>query len=90
MSEAAECQLVTAEELCKIKRLTMSWIYQRTGPKARRRPILTREPWHGNLRFDLNKINQVLSSPSPQSSLKTEKPVPIVSPKKERTLKPLW
>lgn len=84
---------LTDQDLMARWEVTLSWIEQRTGPKARRHPKLPTVPtMNGRRKFDLADI-EALESQLQNRSLKTEEAGKDVVDRKTRmkgVYNPLW
>lgn len=82
-------KLLTIDDLATRLRVTKSWIYQRTGPKARSEPRIPTIRGVGVLRFDPDVIDGLFFSY--ERSLKIKKlQNPTRSTPNERKLERVW
>ena len=73
-SRSSQHSLWTVNDLCQFMRLSKSWIYKRTGPKATKTPRIPHCSEIGGLRFDPKVVVPLLTAaPSHVRSLKIEK-----------------
>lgn len=85
-------QLLNLTDLCKVLNCQPSYIYQRTGPKAKGRPHIPSVPGMKPLKFDPLMIEQIFfSGVGHVSSLTIEgKKDPAVNTSDKRVIERLW
>lgn len=81
--------LLTIEEAARYLRVSKSWIYHRTGPQAKMRPIIPHATYCRTLLFDPKDLEAIRSGRR-IGSLKIEENRNAFAQIKERTLEHLW
>lgn len=93
MGEKQLVNLLTDEDLMRAWKVSQTWINQRTGPKARRKPFLPTIPNMRPRKFDPDVIAEVYADFVKTRSLKTEKvgkSVVVQKTQMKGVYKPLW
>lgn len=81
--------ILTVEDVSKKYKLSKSWIYKRTGPKAKLKPRLPILPGFGQPRFDEDELHKVLCGPRSLKTKEVRKSI-ATNPSTERRLERLW
>lgn len=93
MGEKALKKLLTDQDLMDLWGVSLSWIDQRTGPRARRYPKIPTIPGMKPRKFDPDEIAAILFVSPKKRSLKTKetgKNVVVTKTHVKGVYKPLW